>query len=630
MKRQFYIVDFDTTFIQLEALDELAKIVLENHKDKDQIVAKIEGITSEGMNGNLSFDVSLRERLKLLRPTRHHVETLIKSLKKRISQSIVRNKQFFKKNSDTVYIVSGGFIEYIFPVVESFGIRKDHVYGNTFVWNKKGEYQGYNTHNILAQKNGKVLLVKQLHLEGEITVIGDGYTDLQIKQMGAAKRFVAFTENKVRDSVLHDADQVARSFDEFLYVNKLPMALSYPKSKIKVVLFEKIHADAVSLFQKEGYLVESYEKSFSSDMIAEKIRDASIIGIRSRTLIHKEVLQRIHKAKAIGAYCIGTNQIDLSSTTAKGIAVFNAPFSNTRSVTELALAEIVFLMRGIPEKNAQMHKSQWNKSATNSHEVRGKTLGIVGYGHIGSQLSVLAENMGMRVIYFDIADTLSLGNAKRITSLRELLVQSDIVTLHIDGRKENSGFFGEKQFSLMKKDSVFLNLSRGFVVDVVSLIRHLKSTHLRGAAIDVFQYEPKSKDEKFISELCSMDNVILTPHIAGSTEEAQKDIGVYVTKKIIDYINTGSTEMSVNMPIIHTPLLKGTHRLLHIHRNVPGMLSQINSIFAQHKINIEHQTLKTTEEIGYVITDVDKRYDKIVLGLLQKIPQTIRFRTIFT
>ncbi len=629
MKKQFYVFDFDTTIIKVEALDELAKIVLQNNPDKERIVKEISDITTQGMNGTLSFDISLKRRLALLKPDQSSIQLLIKFLKKRISPSILRNKQFFKKNSDTIYVVSGGFVEYIFPVVEAFGVRKDHVFGNVFLWNKKGEYVGYDTKNILSKKNGKVFAVKKLNLDGEIIVIGDGYTDLQIKQMGAAKRFIAFTENIERSSVIHDADQVARSFDEFLYVNKLPMALSYPKSKIKVVLFEKIHPEAVSLFQKEGYLVESYEKSFSSDVVIDKIKDAAIVGIRSRTQLNDELLKQIHKTKAIGAYCIGTNQIDLSSAANKGIAVFNAPFSNTRSVTELALAEIILLMRGIPAKNTEMHSGEWNKSAHHSHEVRGKILGIIGYGHIGSQLSVLAESLGMKVVYYDVADTLSLGNARRISSLREILTLSDAITLHIDGRKENTNFFGEKQFSLMKQNSLFLNLSRGFVIDEEALVRHLKNGHLAGAALDVFKHEPKSKDEKFISELRSMNNVILTPHIAGSTEEAQKDIGVYVTQKIIDYINTGSTEMSVNMPIIHNAMIKGTHRLLHIHKNVPGMLAQINAIFAQHKINIEQQTLKTNEEIGYVITDVDKKYDRTVLRELQKIPDTIRFRVIY-
>ncbi|HLI23737.1 MAG TPA: phosphoglycerate dehydrogenase, partial [Acidimicrobiales bacterium] len=353
--------------------------------------------------------------------------------------------------------------------------------------------------------------------------------------------------------------------------------------------------------------------------------EVSVLGIRSGTRVTERVLAQ-SSLVAVGAFCIGTNQIDLEATRRRGVAVFNAPFSNTRSVVELVIAEIISLSRRLTAKNRDMHAGRWDKSATGSHEVRGRRLGIVGYGNIGSQLSVLAENLGMSVIFFDTADRLALGNARRCASLDELLEGADVVTLHVDGRPTNRGLFGDAELSRMRPGSLFLNLSRGFVVDHAALRRHLESGHLAGAAIDVFGEEPAGAGEPFRSELQGMDNVILTPHIGGSTEEAQADIGQFVAHKLIDFVQSGGTALSVNFPNLELVRHAGTHRIMHLHRNVPGVLAAVNAIFAEHQVNVEGQYLATRGELGYVITDIDTAPDPGTLARLAAMEATLRLR----
>ncbi len=394
-------------------------------------------------------------------------------------------------------------------------------------------------------------------------------------------------------------------------------------------MLENIHPDAVSVFQREGYPVETLPHSLDEKQLIEKLGDVRILGIRSRTRITRKVLEHAPHLWVIGVFCIGTNQIDLDACLEKGIAVFNAPYSNTRSVVELAMAEVVMLMRNIPEKNEKMHRGIWEKSAKGNHEIRGKTLGIVGYGNIGSQLSVLAESFGMNVIYYDVAEKLALGNAGKRRSLSELLKEADVVTLHVDGNPANKNLMGKTELEAMKPGARLINLSRGFVVDIPALINALDSGKLSGAALDVYPEEPASNDEPFLSQLKGMPNVILTPHIGGSTVEAQRNIADFVPGNIIRYMNTGNSSLSVNFPQLNLPPQEGAHRLIHIHENAPGVLAEINGIFAGHHINILGQYLKTNEKIGYVTTDVSTRYDTRVLSLLKNVPNTIRFRALY-
>ncbi|MFK7923678.1 MAG: phosphoglycerate dehydrogenase [Bacteroidia bacterium] len=405
--------------------------------------------------------------------------------------------------------------------------------------------------------------------------------------------------------------------------------LSFPKHKIKVLLLENIHPNAQSLFEKEGYQVETVDRALSEDELCEKIKDVFVIGIRSKTHITRKVLAHANRLMAVGAFCIGTNQIDLDACAEHGVVAFNAPFSNTRSVVELALGEMIMLTRRIPFMSEGMHIGRWDKSAKESYEIRGKKLGIIGYGNIGAQLSVLAEALGMRVYYYDLVEKLALGNARKMDSLEALLNEVDVLTLHVDGRTDNKMIFGEKEFSQMKPGSIFINLSRGFVVQIEALKAALKSGHLRGAAVDVFPQEPKSNAEEFISELRGIPNVILTPHIGGSTQEAQRNIAEYVPARIVDYVNAGTTFNSVNFPALQLPSLHDAHRLIHLHRNQPGILAKINNILAHHDINIVGQYLKTDENVGYVITDVNRASDETLQAAMRDIDGTIRFRVLY-
>jgi D-3-phosphoglycerate dehydrogenase len=400
------------------------------------------------------------------------------------------------------------------------------------------------------------------------------------------------------------------------------------QAKVRVLLLESIHPDAVSRLEAEGYLVESVRNALDESELIERLAGVHLLGVRSKTQVTAKVIDAADSLVAIGAFCIGTDQIDLAHASSAGIAVFNAPFSNTRSVVELALAEIIAMTRRLTEKNAGMHNGVWDKAADGSHEVRGRRLGIIGYGNIGTQLSVLAENLGMRVSFYDTADKLALGNAERCDSLDELLAVSDVVTLHVDGRPGNSGFFGAEQFAKMRQGSLFLNLSRGIVVDHTALRDSLVSGHLSGAAVDVFPTEPKGRGDEFVSELRGLPNVILTPHIGGSTEEAQADIGGFVANKLTQFVREGNTTLSKNLPSVALPQQPGTNRIVHVHLNTPGVLAQVNSILAQHSVNVEGQLLSTRGEYGYLITDISGDYGDDVLEQLRAMAQTVRLRVL--
>ncbi|MBT1707512.1 phosphoglycerate dehydrogenase [Fulvivirgaceae bacterium PWU5] len=626
---KYFVIDFDSTFTKVEAFDVLADISLQDHPEREDRKNKIVAITNQGMDGSISFRESLEQRLYLLAPSQHHLPALITRLKGSVSESFKRNKEFFQNYADNIYIISNGFREFIEPIVTEFGIKPENILANEFRFDSDGKVIGFDTENPLSANGGKVTQLQKLNLEGDIYVIGDGYTDYEIKQAGLANKFFAFTENVARENVKSKADHVTPSLDEFLYLNKLNTAISYPKNRINILLLENVHPVAVELLRAEGFNVETYHAAMTEDELIEKIKDVSVLGIRSKTMVTAKVLEHANRLMTIGAFCIGTNQIDLKEATRRGIAVFNAPFSNTRSVVELAVAEMIMLMRGIVDKSTKMHQGVWDKSAKGSFEVRGKKLGMIGYGNIGTQLSVIAESLGMKVLYYDTEERLSLGNAVKCKSMEEVLEQADVISMHVDGRKSNANLIGAKEFALMKKGVIFINLSRGHVVDIQALRDNIVSGKVAGTAIDVFPYEPVSNDEEFINELRGLPNTILTPHIGGSTAEAQENIGRFVPGKIMDYINTGSTSNSVNFPNLTLPILTDAHRLIHIHNNVPGILAKINQTLADHGINIAGQYLKTNELVGYVITDINKEYNKDVIAKLRAIEHTIKFRVLY-
>lgn len=406
--------------------------------------------------------------------------------------------------------------------------------------------------------------------------------------------------------------------------------LSLDKSKIKIVLLEGVHPNALDVLSANGYTnIDFHKKALEGQALIDAISEAHFIGIRSRTQLTEEVLSHAKKLIGIACFCIGTNQVDLGAAAQRGIPVFNAPFSNTRSVAELVLGEMILLMRKIPEANAQVHRGEWNKSADGCHEVRGKKLGIVGYGHIGTQVSVLAEALGMEVLFYDIETKLPLGNARPVANLSELLAQSDIVTLHVPEDDGTKNLMSAERIAQMKQGAILINASRGTVVDIDALAQALEDKRLNGAAIDVFPVEPKSNQEEFLSPLRKFDNVILTPHIGGSTVEAQGNIGIEVASKIVRYSDNGSTLSAVNFPEVSLPENKGASRYMHIHVNKPGVLTSLNKVFTQDGVNIVGQYLQTNANIGYVVIDVEKNDKTDILEQLKAIDGTIKTRVLY-
>ena len=626
--KRSYVFDFDSTLTKVEALDVLAEITLEGNPKKDQIIQEIIDITNLGIDGEISFTESLEKRIKLLKANKADLSDLVAALKKQVSKSIESNKEFFENFADDIYVISCGFKEFIDPIVKEYNIPSERVYANTFEFADDGEIVGFDANNPLSQHNGKIKCLKDMSLEGEIQVIGDGYSDYVTREAGVADTFFAYTENVSRDKTTENADYIAPNLDEFLYVNKLPRNISYPKHRIKILLLENIHSDAFKKLSTDGFSVETVSKSLSEDELIEKIKDVHVLGIRSKTNVTQRVVDAAEKLMVVSAFCIGTKQIDLEACKENGVVVFNAPYSNTRSVVELAIGEIIMLMRSVFQRSTEIHNGQWNKTAEGSREVRSKKLGIVGYGNIGKQLSVLAEALGMDVYYYDVEDKLALGNATRLETLEELLRISDVVTLHVDDNAANQNFFGKKEISQMKDGAHLVNLSRGFVVDVVALAEALKSGKLAGAAVDVYPSEPR-KNGEFYTELKGLANVILTPHVGGSTEEAQRDIADFVPSKIMAYINSGNTVDAVNFPNIRLPRQTNAHRFLHIHKNVSGVMAEINNILAKYESNITGQYLSTDPKVGYVITDLDKVYNKEVIEELKNVEGTIKFRVLY-
>jgi D-3-phosphoglycerate dehydrogenase len=623
-----YIFDFDSTLTRVEALDVLAEITLANNPKKDEIIQEITEITNLGIDGEISFTESLERRIQLLKANKADLSQLVIDLEKQVSSSIERNKEFFERYSEDIYVISCGFKEFIDPIVAEYNIPTERVFANTFEFNENDDIVGFDTKNPLSKHNGKIDCLKNMDLEGEIQVIGDGYSDYVTREAGVADKFFAYTENVSRDKTTKNADHITPNLDEFLYINDLTRNISYPKNRIKILLLENVHPDAFKKLSTDGFSVETISKSLSEEELIKKIKDVHVLGIRSKTNVTRKVIDAAEKLMVVSAFCIGTKQIDLEACKENGVVVFNAPYSNTRSVVELAIGEIIMLMRSVFQRSTEIHNGQWNKTAQGSKEVRGKKLGIIGYGNIGSQLSILAEAMGMDVYYYDVEDKLALGNATKVATLEELLAISDAVSLHVDDNAANKNFFGKKEIAQMKDGAILVNLARGFVVDIAALVAALKSKKLGGAAVDVYPEEPR-KNGEFFTELKGLDNVILTPHVGGSTEEAQRDIADFVPNKIMAYINSGNTVDAVNFPNIRLPRQTNAHRFLHIHKNVPGVMAKINKILAKYDLNITGQYLSTDPKVGYVITDLDKEYNKEVIEKLRNVEGTIKFRVLY-
>jgi D-3-phosphoglycerate dehydrogenase len=621
-----FVFDFDSTLVRIETLEALADIALAGDPNADAVRAEIAKLTGQAMSGEIDFGTALRQRLALLPLTRDHVHTLADRILDEGTWSVRRNLRFFQENADRIVILSGGFREIIAPVAERLGVAPERVLCNDLVYDADGRVTGVDDENPLSYDNGKPRVIDGLGLARPIVMVGDGWNDAEVKLAGAADRFYAFTEIARRDKVVAVADAEAPSMDELLHAEGMMGRWSFPRSKIRMLLLENIHPAAVERLQEAGYSVETLKGALDEDDLIEKIKGVHVLGIRSKTNVTARVLEQADRLMAVAAFCIGTNQIDLDACADHGIAVFNAPYSNTRSVVELAIGLTITLMRDVADKSAAMHQGKWNKSADGSRELRGKTLGIIGYGAIGSQLSVLAEALGMRVIFHDLSERLALGNARRMRNLDALLAEADVVTLHVDGRTENTNLIGASQFQQMKDGALFLNLSRGHVVNIGALSQAIQGGRIAGAALDVFPEEPRTNADPFESPLMGLKNVILTPHIGGSTEEAQEAIAEFAAERLLGYLNRGDTTFSVNLPNVQLSEVSGGHRILHIHKNQPGVMAALNRELAHAGLNILGQHLKTDERTGYVITDVDRDYDPEALKALKTLDGTLRFR----
>jgi len=620
------IFDFDSTLVRIETLEALADIALTGVDGADAIRAEIASITDRAMSGEVDFGTALKARLAMLPLTRAHVETLADRILEEGTPSVRRNLRFFNDNAEHIVILSGGFRQIIAPIAERLGVEPERVLCNDLTYDADGRVTGVDDTNPLARDNGKPTVIKALGLTGPVVMIGDGWNDAEVKLAGAADRFYAFTEVARRDKVVAVADGEATSIDELLHAEGLAGRWSYPRNRVRMLLLENIHPAAVERLEEAGYAVQTMKGALDEDDLIAAIKGVHVLGIRSKTNVTERVLAEADRLMAIAAFCIGTNQIDLDAAASHGVAVFNAPYSNTRSVVELAIGLTITLMRDVADKSAAMHQGKWNKSADGSRELRGKTLGIVGYGAIGSQLSVLAEALGMRVIFHDLSERLALGNARRMRNLDALLAEADVVSLHVDGRKENTNLIGAAQFQAMKPGTLFLNLSRGHVVKIGDLAQAIGSGRIGGAALDVFPEEPRTNADPFDSPLMGLKNVILTPHIGGSTEEAQEAIAEFAAERLLGYLNRGDTTFCVNLPNVQLAEVTGGHRILHIHKNQPGVMAELNRELSAAGLNILGQHLKTDERTGYVITDVDRDYDPQALRVLKSVAGTLRFR----
>ena len=623
------LLDFDSTLVGFETLEALAEVALDGRPDADARRAEIARLTDEAMEGRLDFNEALTRRLALVEADRGHVEAVADRAVAALTRSVRRNLEALRRHADRIHILSAGFREIIAPVAEAMGLDPAHVHCNDLAYDGAGRVVGADGSNPLAWEDGKIEAVRALALDGPVVMVGDGWGDWRVREAGLADRFWAYTEVVTRDRVVERADATASTLDEILHAEGFAARFSYPRGRMKVLLLENVHPRAVERFRAEGYAVETLKGALTEERLIERIQGVHVLGVRSKSEVTARVLAAADRLLAVGAFCIGTNQIDLAAAAEKGVAVFNAPYSNTRSVVELVIGLTVALTRRVADKSSALHAGRWEKTADGAHELRGQTLGVVGYGAIGSQLSVLAEAMGMKVVFHDLDEKLALGNARRVRSLDEVLAEADVLTVHVDGRRENANLIGPAQFARMKPGALFINLSRGHVVDIEALADAVRSGRLGGAAVDVFPEEPASNTDGFVTPLQGLPNIILTPHIGGSTEEAQEAIADFASERLLGFLNRGDTTFSVNLPNVRLSEVTGAHRLLHIHRNQPGVLAAINRALAEGGLNILAQHLKTDERTGYVIVDVEGDYDPAALEGLKAVDGALRFRVLY-
>lgn len=614
-KNPYFIIDFDSTFTRVEALDVLAEIVLAHSARKDAVVQAIHEITNRGMNGELDFRESLTLRLDLLKANKDDIHHLGEKLKSQISPSFERNQKHLTALKDTVFVVSNGFKEFIVPVIENYGLLPENVYANTFLFDSEGNITGFDTKNPLSRNGGKSLVIKDLHLNGDVYVIGDGANDLEIWKAGYANKFYLFTENVEREKVKKEANHFASTVDEILYELNLARSLSYPKTRIKVLLLEGVNKNASEAFENEGYQVEMVDKLLNNQELASKLKNVNILGLTSNQEISKDLLKNTKRLISLGVFSSDASKIDLEACSEYGVAVFNAPFSHVRSVAEFTLGNILGLSRATSKRKGS--------------EIRGKKLGIIGYGKVGSYLGVLAENLGMEISFFDIADKSPMGNSRKFANLDLLLNQSDFVSIHVSELPENRHFFGESFFNALKPTASILYCGNIEALKLEALYIYLEAFPSFGCSLDLNPDKLTSDSFSLLEKIKSFENVLFSAGISANTVEAEHARAEFIPEKITEYLNTGNTMGSINLPNLFVPALRNAHRLLHIHRNVPNVLARINQIFAAHHINILAQSLKTTSKLGYVVTDVDVEYPENLLDEMRDIEETIWFRVLY-
>lgn len=604
MKPTYYLIDFDSTFTQVEAMEELAEISLENDPDKEQITEKIRQLTDMAMNGEMPFSKSLKARIALLSAKRYHLQMLVNRLRKKVSTSVMRNKQFFKENQGRIFIISGGFREFIVPVVKPYFLSEEQVFANTLVFDRKNNIIGADEENPLAQDQGKVKLLKQLKLQGRVVVIGDGYTDYELFASGLADKFYAYTENVWREKVLQHAEHIAPSLDEILFTENQPMSLSYPKTRLKVLLYgEKTHL-AEGQFRKEGYRIDKLPLKAAATKVKAALKDAHVLLFEPEANL--SALQA--KANKLLTAAVWGEMPDGgvlgTQYAANGVVLFGNQYAHTRGLSELALLHLLTLHRVLGE------------------ELPGKRLGIVGYGNCGSLLSVLGSSMGMEVSYYDTEDRPPLANARREKDLLHLLRKSDAVVLTTGRRFGEGVILGARELKHLRENSVLVSLGRDGSVDLETVAALLNTGKLGAFGMDrVSRNTGKALEGN--------PQVMITENLRLNTRQTQENMATLLSEKLLGFVNTGTTLGALNMPSLALPEQHQCHRFVHLHENRPGVLAAINGLLARYAINISGQYLKTSDAIGYVITDVNKGYDEHILQEMKEISGTVRFRVLY-